>query len=328
MNGEFFLTGIDTSFLRQFKAGDAIRVSRVSGPAEQIRRVKVVQSDTTLRLTEPFSTSFEDVCTFHRFRESDEATWDAGFAVASILDGTPMKIWDSNVDDLRSQDAQTNQFLWDSTQRAESTSHPSRMGGMPAVETMQQWVKAGERLKDKLDEIDGRLYPLLRWVLCSMRGHLRFVDETDEYYIPQLNEMRQFVLLCSKPETEAKFRELAKTNRTAFGYHGSPVHNWHSILHDGLNFEKTTHGRAHGNGIYLATHAGTSLGYLNRRPKPKVHRKGAALFDQIKLIKSKQKDTDLWGGRSIFGDSFDCLAVCEVIYRPEEFISKHPHWSA
>ena len=51
---------------------------------------------------------------------------------------------------------------------------------------MREWVNKGDSLRNKLDELDGRLYPLLRWVLCSMRGHLRFVDGDADEGIPQL----------------------------------------------------------------------------------------------------------------------------------------------
>eukprot|EP01047_Picozoa_sp_COSAG01_P053752 COSAG01_NODE_5795_length_4031_cov_2.927263_3_plen_61_part_00 len=41
---------------------------------------------------------------------------------------------------------------------------------------MKGWISAGESLKAKLGEIDGQLYPLLCWILCSMRGHLRYIS--------------------------------------------------------------------------------------------------------------------------------------------------------
>ena len=34
----------------------------------------------------------------------------------------------------------------------------------------------GFKIKEKLDEKDERIFPLLRWVLSSFRGHLRYID--------------------------------------------------------------------------------------------------------------------------------------------------------
>ena len=45
----------------------------------------------------------------------------------------------------------------------------------------QGWVQGGAALRAKLDEIDGRCYQLLRWLLCSMRGHLRFVNGSNSH---------------------------------------------------------------------------------------------------------------------------------------------------
>jgi hypothetical protein len=33
-----------------------------------------------------------------------------------------------------------------------------------------------------------------------------------------------------------------------------------------------------------------------------------------------------WASRSLFGGTFSCMAVCDVIYRPEQFVSTTPHW--
>jgi hypothetical protein len=41
---------------------------------------------------------------------------------------------------------------------------------------LQGWVAKGFKIKEKLDEKDERIFPILRWVLCSFRGHLRYID--------------------------------------------------------------------------------------------------------------------------------------------------------
>eukprot|EP01043_Picozoa_sp_COSAG02_P050805 COSAG02_NODE_5269_length_4483_cov_9.829332_1_plen_1006_part_00 len=319
------IEGSDTRFRAQLLKGDFIRVTPVASDgrrlAEQTRKVKVVETDSSLKLEEPFSCVLEHA-TFHRIRESDEALWDVGYAAANIIDGTPMRIWCSQ----------------DRPSSLPSTSVPTgQMGGMPAVSTMREWVINGDNLKCKLDQIDGRLYSLLRWVLCSMRGHLRYVEPTSGEIIPQLKQFKQFVLLCSKPETEATFQELAKQTEVRYAFHGSPVCNWHSILRNGLNFKKTSNGRAYGNGIYMATDSGVSMGYCARGHRAitstSQNRPGAAAFARCKLVDSSftpaagaNAGFTGWIARSMFQANFSCMAVCEVIYRPGEFVSTSPHW--
>lgn len=234
------IRGMGTFFKVQVLPGDVIRVVPVTPDgrciAEQTRKVKSVESDDALTLSEPFSCTLEGV-TFHRIRDSDAELWDIGYAVASILDGIPMQFWATSVPNHPT----ASQLQAVVSQPAPPAPFAALFGGMPSVSTMRSWVKAGGSLRSKLDESDGRLYPLLRWILCSMRGHLRFVDGATDG-IPQLAHLKQFVMLCSKPETEATFQQLAATNETKYAFHGSPPGNWHSILRNGLNFAKTTVG--------------------------------------------------------------------------------------
>lgn len=66
-------------------------------------------------------------------------------------------------------------------------------------------------------------------------------------------------------ELEDRFNKVEKST---YFYHGSPPYNWHSILRNGLkNYSgtaKQSHGAAYGQGIYLAAHSGTSMGYSHR----------------------------------------------------------------
>jgi ubiquitin-conjugating enzyme E2 Q len=132
-----------------------------------------------------------------------------------------------------------------------------------------------------------------------MRGHLRFIDKAEDL-IPQLQHMKQFVMHCSKPETEAKFQNLADDATIKLAFHGSPIQKWHSIVRRGLNFSKTSHGRSFGNGIYFATNALTSLGYMGGGG---LVVNGAAVLDR-------------WWN-SIFTAKFQCLAVCEGLVLPD-----------
>lgn len=44
----------------------------------------------------------------------------------------------------------------------------------------------------------------------------------------------QYMLLTSTPEKEARYAALKKTYGSFMAFHGSPMENWHSILHNGL----------------------------------------------------------------------------------------------
>ena len=44
----------------------------------------------------------------------------------------------------------------------------------------------------------------------------------------------QYMLLTSTPEKEARFAALKKQYGSFMAFHGSPMENWHSILHNGL----------------------------------------------------------------------------------------------
>ena len=62
-----------------------------------------------------------------------------------------------------------------------------------------------------------------------------------------------------------KFDAESKRFGMTYRFHGSPLHNWYSIISDGLKVfsytSKMKHGASYGKGIYLASHIGISIGY-------------------------------------------------------------------
>jgi hypothetical protein len=50
---------------------------------------------------------------------------------------------------------------------------------------------------------------------------------------------------------QQRFRKLTEEWGTVFGYHGSPLENWYSILINGFNVKYSKNG-IYGYGIYLA----------------------------------------------------------------------------
>merc|ERR1712166_8993 len=110
----------------------------------------------------------------------------------------------------------------------------------------------------------------------------------------------QFVLMCSPPDVEKRFRNMrtgaeltrGKGKGSIFAFHGSAIGNWHCILRSGLkNMSNTaymTSGAAHGAGIYMACDSATSLAYCRRT------------------------NGCCWS-KSMFGSNFNVMALCEVI---------------
>jgi len=84
-----------------------------------------------------------------------------------------------------------------------------------------------------------------------------------------------------------------------FAWHGSELSNWHSIVRQGLHFNKTTNGRAYGNGVYHAKDFATSTGYS---------RAGGIPWPQSIL------------------EVTTAVALSEVINAPAKFISQNPYY--
>ncbi|KAI8609694.1 hypothetical protein BC830DRAFT_1070648 [Chytriomyces sp. MP71] len=161
-----------------------------------------------------------------------------------------------------------------------------------------------------LDSIDVLLYPLLRWIICSHRGFIRELKEVEERVHGVHGGYVQFQLVLGSPEKEARLQLCRKEHAadksmrqievvpTLFAWHGSPLHNWHSIIRNGLNFHKVTHGRAYGNGIYHARDLQTSEGY------------GGVT-------------TSIWGNSTL--KVTRCISLNEIVNAPEQFQSSSPY---
>eukprot|EP01087_Luapelamoeba_hula_P016667 TRINITY_DN5141_c0_g1_i1.p1 TRINITY_DN5141_c0_g1~~TRINITY_DN5141_c0_g1_i1.p1 ORF type:complete len:723 (-),score=132.06 TRINITY_DN5141_c0_g1_i1:71-2239(-) len=168
-------------------------------------------------------------------------------------------------------------------------------------------LKEFSEIRATLDKLDPNppghkvYYRLIRWLLTSNRAHLIRLSEEQQF--AEMATPYQYMLLMSNPEKEARFAQLKKKHGSFLAFHGSPLENWHSIMHNGLrnlsNTKGMLHGAAHGAGIYLAPNAGTSQGYM---------RVGSG-----------------WS-KSVFGRSAGCLALCEVIDHESVFGRDHSQW--
>lgn len=189
---------------------------------------------------------------------------------------------------------------------------------LPPVKDMKQYLlrKAQSSLSAWNDRLPPAALGLLRWIIASNRACILQVDSEDNTVTGRKAEDRlygmsrwaQFRFAMGAPDKERRFIQSVRevTNRlhlqfpTLFAWHGSPLHNWHSIIREGLHFNETHHGRAFGHGVYHSLDAGTSIGYSG------------------------------YGG---YGYSWpnselniqQALALNEVVNAPQEFVSRSPH---
>eukprot|EP01059_Diplonema_ambulator_P034560 TRINITY_DN7804_c1_g1_i3.p1 TRINITY_DN7804_c1_g1~~TRINITY_DN7804_c1_g1_i3.p1 ORF type:complete len:584 (+),score=146.30 TRINITY_DN7804_c1_g1_i3:36-1754(+) len=157
----------------------------------------------------------------------------------------------------------------------------------PSVDDMLGVLKKGESLKDYMQTIHAELYNVVRWIIASNTSHIQSIPKDQR--VKDMPE-HQFLLQSSTPAAEARFQELkAKHGGSFFAFHGSGLGSWHNILRGGL--KKLDLRTAYGPGIYLATNASTSLGYMT----------SAAGFAKSKL-----------------GPQLRIMALCEIIAEGSE----------
>nr|RBQ84823.1 hypothetical protein FVER53263_11515 [Fusarium verticillioides] len=121
------------------------------------------------------------------------------------------------------------------------------------------------------------------------------------------HQWMQFRFAQGSPEKEHIFFDelqkiprfrTGKTYQTLFAWHGSPLSNWHSIIRTGLDFSNTLHGRAYGDGVYLARDFDTSFAYSDR------------------------ENTKVWPSSALKATS--AISMCEIVNSPSQFVSTNP----
>ncbi|KAF9481500.1 hypothetical protein BDN70DRAFT_876298 [Pholiota conissans] len=178
---------------------------------------------------------------------------------------------------------------------------------------LERKVKAG-KYKPKLKDIDPNILPaawsILRWCVASCTAHIEAIESGEELIGGLDTQWTQFRLTVGAPDAEAKFKaaleDAAKEDKNAavypviYAFHGSPLRNWHSIIRHGLWYKVVTHGRAFGDGVYLAKDSQTSMGYY-------------ASSARSSWSKSMSIPTN-------------CMALTEVVNLPAKFVSHNPHY--
>ncbi|KAF2276715.1 uncharacterized protein EI97DRAFT_319244 [Westerdykella ornata] len=180
---------------------------------------------------------------------------------------------------------------------------------LPRVTEMKDYLRKNARslLRTWINRLPPAALGILRWIIASNRACIMQVED-DNDRVHDMSGWAQFHFAMGAPDKERRFQQaVQETTRrlnlkypTRFAWHGSPFHNWHSIIREGLHFEKTVHGRAYGNGVYHSPYLSTSLGYSN----------------------------STGGGVGWSGSEFSvmqAIALNEIVNAPCEYVCSNPH---
>lgn len=197
---------------------------------------------------------------------------------------------------------------------------------LPTVKEMQDYLKSSRKeLRSWIDRISPATAGILRWIIASNRACIFQVDDLDaskdkqkknaDQRVHGMPGWMQFRFAMGAPDKERRFlNEVSQRKHlnfpTMFAWHGSPLHNWHSIIREGLHFKYVASGRAFGDGVYHSQHSSTSLGYSGGAWN---YRSGVGNYGS----------GNGWARSRLH---ISCaLALNELINVPGEFRSRSPH---
>lgn len=197
----------------------------------------------------------------------------------------------------------------------------SLLDTLPSVKQMREYLQANKELSLRMwaERISPAALGVLRWIIASNRSCIVQVDSINvdgeicnsEERVSGMRSWMQFRFAQGAPDKEQRFiRSVREASErltlqfpTLFAWHGSPMHNWHGIVREGLHFQDTVHGRAFGHGVYHSLQCGTSLGYsIGHAPAP-----GSHMWPQSSLKISQ------------------AIALNEIVNAPNEFVRSDPH---
>ena len=165
--------------------------------------------------------------------------------------------------------------------------------GIPSVAAMGREPNLQDFFVSMYPQTGMSKFRMLRWVLNSCKGHLMQLQGAQMF--PMMVTEFQFRLCTDSHFKEAEFSDRKEEHGSQFLLHGSPFHNWHCILREGLkNMSGTklmSSGDSYGPGIYLAGNSKMSSGHCTN-----TYSSAAPAYSD-----------------SRFGANPWCIALCEVI---------------
>lgn len=199
---------------------------------------------------------------------------------------------------------------------------------LPSVKQMGDYLRSKGGQDTSLRQWAERISPaalgVLRWIIASNRSCIIQVDSLEgsgrkpEERVSGMPGWMQFRFAQGAPDKEQRFvtsiRDTTPSLKhpTIFAWHGSPLHNWHGIVREGLHFEKADHGRAFGDGVYHSLHANTSVGYSSMG-----HSSRYTGGDDFMLTPGEWPQSQLKISQAI--------ALNEIVNAPSQFVSRSPH---
>lgn len=160
---------------------------------------------------------------------------------------------------------------------------------LPSIRDLRAYLIQQSRdcepsLRNWKERVSPAALGILRWIIASNRSCIVQVDKCPGQTDTELamSKVRldqrvsgipeswvQFRFAQGSPDKEQRFLNALRAQQanfnakypTMFAFHGSPLHNWHSIIRSGLDFKETLHGRAYGHGVYHASDQNVSIGY-------------------------------------------------------------------
>ena len=199
---------------------------------------------------------------------------------------------------------------------------------LPSVQQMGDYLRGKGGQDSSLRQWAERISPaalgVLRWIIASNRSCIIQVDSlaeknrNSEERVSGMPGWMQFRFAQGAPDKEQRFvtsiRDATPNEKhpTIFAWHGSPLHNWHGIVREGLHFEKADHGRAFGDGVYHSLHALTSVGYSS------MGHRGSTSFDEFSAIAPGE-----WPHSQL--KISQAIALNEIVNVPSRFVSRSPH---
>ena len=224
-------------------------------------------------------------------------------------------VYDQNFDDLDDHEKQHSVCMLLET--------------LPSVQQMSDYLRSKGGQDTSLRQWTERISPaalgILRWIIASNRSCIIQVDSLEnsdrksEERVSGMPGWMQFRFAQGAPDKEQRFvtsiRDTTRIarNPTIFAWHGSPLHNWHGIVREGLHFEKADHGRAFGDGVYHSLQANTSVGYSNMGYLPRSYSGG----DDFLSAPGEWPHSQLRISQAI--------ALNEIVNAPSQFVSQSPH---
>ena len=200
---------------------------------------------------------------------------------------------------------------------------------LPSITRMKEYLESDRHrsIQSWADRISPAALGVLRWIIASNRSCIIQVDDVDgtahspEERVSGMPDYMQFRFAQGAPDKEQRFIQSVRENidnkksdyPTLFAWHGSSLHNWHSIVREGLHFRDIVNGRACGHGVYFSPLAQTSLGYSGMMHRYSRQSSGFNLSSCPWVWPQSQLRIS------------DALSLNEIVNRPDKFVNTSPH---